>query len=131
MHFSQVCLVTLECLLHFVNPAFTLITAFGKVLSSLQAKRHHTILPHKLSEHYSNTILCLAQGVESTVDTTPLILRMWTLSYYYPLSYPPSYYPPQQCFLTSPHFQLSCPPYIPIRSHAFQQMRQGTVVSSR
>ena len=43
MHFSQVCLVTLECLLHFVNPAITPIHSLrqGLILSPGTAPPHH------------------------------------------------------------------------------------------
>ena len=43
MHFSQVCLVTLECLLHFVNPTITPIHSHrqGLILSPGTAPPHH------------------------------------------------------------------------------------------
>ena len=96
MHFSQVCLVTLECLLHFVNPAITPIHSLqqGLILSPGTAPPHHfapqtqwTLLQHPT-----------AQGVDTIPLLPPLILKMWTLSYYYPLSYPPFYYSPSAVF---------------------------------
>ena len=43
MHFSQLCLVTLECLLHFVNPTITPIHSLqqGLILSPGTAPPHH------------------------------------------------------------------------------------------